>query len=101
MSPSAGFGHWFARASVGQAVQLRGALRAEITHQRGVLGQWGPLGAVRGKASPGAGAYMSGVLAHRIDEWRRQQRYLPNASEAVRRLIEIVLDSGKPKPMRT
>jgi hypothetical protein len=40
-------------------------------------------------------------LVRRIDEWRRQQPDLPNVSEAMRRLIEIALDSGKPKRVRT
>ena len=33
----------------------------------------------------------------KIDEWRRQQPDLPNISEAVRRLVELGLESGAKK----
>ena len=33
----------------------------------------------------------------RIDAWRRHQPDMPNLSEAIRRLVELGLDSGKPK----
>lgn len=36
----------------------------------------------------------------RIDDWRRAQPDLPNASEAIRRLVEAGLNAGK-KPRRS
>ena len=40
---------------------------------------------------------LSGELAAAIDEWRRHEPDLPNRTEAVRRLIERGLASGKTK----
>ena len=40
---------------------------------------------------------LSGELAAAIDEWRRHEPDLPNRTEAVRRLIERRLASGKTK----
>jgi metal-responsive CopG/Arc/MetJ family transcriptional regulator len=36
-------------------------------------------------------------LINRVDEWRRQQRDVPNLSEAIRRLIEMSLDAAEKK----
>lgn len=33
----------------------------------------------------------------RLDDWRRKQADLPNRPEAIRRLVEQALDSGKKK----
>ena len=35
---------------------------------------------------------VSNELADRVDEWRSQQRPIPNRSEAVRQLIEMALE---------
>jgi hypothetical protein len=43
---------------------------------------------------------MSTGLAQQIDDWRRRQPKLPSMSEAIRRLIEMGLESDKPPRKR-
>lgn len=44
-----------------------------------------------------AGILMNQQLASDIDEWRRQQPDLPNRSEAIRRLIDLGIETARQK----